>query len=329
MAEPVSEGPIAVPGSSYGTETHRPRRRTALGYALAFSAAVLWGTLGIFAVLIYRYSLDPVVLVTLRAGIAALALLIILCIADRSALHVELKDVPFFIAFGLFSVALNYVSYFEAIARTSATTAVVLLYTSPIFVAIAASFAFGERITAAKGIAFVVTLAGCLLVVGGYDSTRLVADPEGVALGIAAAVTYASYTILSKYSLAKYRSSTTVLYALAFGSLFLIIFSAPRLGQIASLPWRAWILVAAVALGPTLGSYALYVGALNYIEASHAGIVCMAEPVATGILAYVILGERMEGLQVVGAITVVLGVLILQLRPRNLSQSPNDRSTPA
>ncbi len=305
-----------------------PQCRPVVGYALALTAAVIWGTLGIFAVLIDRYDIDPVVLVTARGTIASLALLIILSFTNRSALHMDRKDVPFFIAFGLVGVALNYLSYFEAIARTSATTAVILLYTSPIFVTVAASLLFRERFTPAKGLSLAVALLGCFLVAGGYDPKRLVADPTGIAAGIAAAVTYGSYTILSKRSLSKYGSSTTVLYALVFGSLFLALFSAPRLDQLWGLPGQAWGLIVALALGPTLGAYALYVKALSHIEASHASIVCMAEPAATAILAYAILGERMEAPQIVGAVAVVIGVLILQLGSTASVKPQIRRSTP-
>lgn len=92
---------------------------------------------------------------------------------------------------------------------------------------------------------------------GGYNPGRLVANPMGVVAGIVAAVTYGSYTILSKRSLARYSSSTTVLYDLIFGSIFLTLIFMPRLNQLWSLPGPAWGLIVALALGPTLGAYAL------------------------------------------------------------------------
>ncbi len=223
------------------------------------------------------------------------------------------------------SATLNYLSYFEAIARTTATTAVVLLDTAPIFVTVAASLLFKERFTLSKGLSLAITLLGCFLVAGGYDPEQLVANPIGIAAGLIAAITYGSYTLLSKRSLAKYSSSTTVLYALVFGSLFLAIISVPRLSQLWGLPGRAWVLVVALALGPTLAAYALYVKALSHIEAGSASIVCMAEPAATAVLAYIILGERMETMQVVGAIAVIAGVLVLQLEPKAFAKSPPAR----
>ncbi len=46
----------------------------------------------------------------------------------------------------------------------------------------------------------------------------------------------------------------------------------------------------------------LYVKALAHIEAGHADTLCMAGPAVTAVLAYVVLGERMETMQIVGAI---------------------------
>ena len=187
---------------------------------------------------------------------------------------------------------------------------------------VAASILFQERFTRYKALSLVITLLGCFLVAGGYNPRQLVTNPMGVAAGLIAAITYGSYTILSKHSLARHSSSTTVLYALVFGSIFLTLISMPRLNQLWGLPGPAWGLIVALALGPTLGAYALYVKALSHIEASHASIMCMAEPAATTVLAYVILGERMETMQTVGAIAVIVGVLVLQIGPKSLVKPP-------
>ncbi|NLB74685.1 MAG: DMT family transporter [Firmicutes bacterium] len=62
--------------------------------------------------------------------------------------------------------------------------------------------------------------------------------------------------------------------------------------------------------------------ALSHVKAGHANIICMAEPAATAVLAYVVLGERMETMQIIGAIAVIVGVLILQLGPKALAKPP-------
>ncbi len=286
------------------------------GYAMAIAAGVIWGSLGIFAKFIYRYDVDPVVVVSLRASIAFLTLFAILLLADRSKLRIERGDVLFFVALGLVGVALNYVSYFEALKRTTATTAVILLYTSPVFVTLGAAAFFKEPLSRLKLAALTVTSIGCFLVAGGYDPKLLAMNPSGVLFGLAAAVTYGAYTLLSKQALRKYRSWTSVLYAFGFGGAFLLCFAAGRLNQVRDLPLQAWLLILGLAWGPTLVAYALYVQALHHIEASRAGVICMVEPASTAVLAFVILGERLGGWQLVGAALVLTGVSIVQVRAR-------------
>ncbi|MGE5593454.1 MAG: DMT family transporter [Betaproteobacteria bacterium] len=294
-------------------EIHRTQS-TYTGYGMAFAAAVIWGTLGIFAKFTYMYDVDPVVLVSLRSSIAFLSLLAVTAVGNPSRLRLERRDFWFFAVFGLVGVSLNYTLYFEALRRTTATTAVILLYTSPVYVTLGAAAFFGEHLTQAKVVALAVTFLGCFLVAGGYEPKSLALHPAGALFGLGAAVTYASYTLFSKQALRKYSSWTSVLYAFGFGSAFLLCFAGRRLREVAALSPSAWLLIIGLAWGPTLAAYALYVQALRYIEASHAGIVCMAEPAATALLAYAILGERMSPWQLVGAVLVLGGVSILQAR---------------
>ena len=304
------EAPVkAIPGR---------KPNPALGYGLAFAAAVIWGSLGIFAKLIYAYGVDPVVLVSLRSSLAFVALLISLFIASPSQLRIEVKDILFFAVFGFVGITLNHLSYFEALRRTSATTAVIILYTAPAFVALGAAVFYGEQLTKAKITALIMAFAGCFLVAGGYDRELISLNPTGVVLGLIAAITYASYTLLSKYALSKYSSWTTVLYAFGFGGFFIMCFAGRNLVQSRNFPPRVWLLVLCLVLGPTLASYVFYVLSLGYIDAADAGIICMAEPAATTLLAFVVLGETLAGWQLVGAALVLGGILLIQVRnPRN------------
>jgi drug/metabolite transporter (DMT)-like permease len=114
--------------------------------------------------------------------------------------------------------------------------------------------------------------------------------------------------------LPKYGSWTTVLYAFGFGTALLAVMSGPKLGQLATVPFQGWMLMLGLALGPTLLSYGLYVKSLEHIEASRATVVCMMEPVTASILGFLLLGERLAGWQLVGALLVLGGVGVLNLR---------------
>ena len=283
------------------------------GILMALTAAVVWGTLGVFAKAIYKYDLDPLVLVTMRAGIAFAALLVIMLFRSPGLLKVERRDIIDFAYIGVVGIALEYWVYFETLKRTSSSVASILLYTAPVFVTAGAAAFFGERITRRGLAALGVVLIGGFLVAGGLEARFFAQDRAGVLFGIASALTYAAYTLLSKRTLPKYGSWTTVLYAFGFGTVLLALASGPRLAQLMTVPFEGWMLMLGLALGPTLLSYGLYVKSLEYIEASRATVVCMMEPVTASILGFLLLGERLAGWQLVGALLVLGGVGVLNL----------------
>jgi len=284
------------------------------GNLMALTAAVVWGTLGVFAKAIYRYNIDPLVLVTMRAGIAFVVLLAIMLFRSPGLLKVERRDIIDFAYVGIIGIALEYWVYFETLKRTSSSVASILLYTAPVFVTAGAAAFFGEKITRRGLAALGVVLIGGFLVAGGLEARVLAQDRAGVLFGLAAALTYAAYTLLSKRTLPRYGSWTTVLYAFGFGTVLLALMSGPKLAQLAAVPLEGWVLMAGLALGPTLLSYGLYVMSLEHIEASRATVICMMEPVTASILGFLLLGERLAGWQLVGALLVLGGVGVLNVR---------------
>ena len=76
--------------------------------------------------------------------------------------------------------------------------------------------------------------------------------------------------------------------------------------------WRIWVAMALVGLIGTLLAHGLFVFALRTIRPSSAGIVSTAEPVFAGLIAFLILGDRLQPLQVMGAAVIVAGIIIVQ-----------------
>jgi DME family drug/metabolite transporter len=282
------------------------------GYGLAFLAAALWATLGLFGKFLYRYPVDPITVVTFRALIAWASLGCILIVFRPSWLHIARSDLPFFAAYGVVGVALNYTCYFLALKWTTVTTAVVLLYTYPALVVIGAALFLKESLSRFKLLALLMALIGCFLVAQGYDWSAIRLNIPGVAFSLGAAVTMASYSLLGKHSIKRYSGWTVVFYAIGFGAVALVLWQGPGLVSALSYPWQAWVLILGLSWGPTLLAYALFTLALNHIEAGRAGIAATLEPVLAAGLAYALLGERLDGPQWGGAVLILSAVLILQ-----------------
>jgi len=294
-----------------------------IGYLLAGMAGVLWSTMGVLGKIAFRYGIDPLSLVTLRAIIASSTLALIMAIVGRKAFKIRAQDVLFFALFGLVGVTFNYSSYFYAIKLTTVATAVILLYTYPAFVTILSYHLFGERIGIIKLIALILTFMGCALVVKVYNAEYLKLNYLGVIFGLIAGLTAAVYSILSKLALREYDSSTVVLYAFSFGALFLLALSLlTRRSQITlmpSFPPQVWLIILVIAWLPTLSGYFAYTTSLKYIEASKASIVSTIEPVSASILAYIFLKEVISGFQALGIALVLIGIMMIRLYPASSS----------
>ena len=68
-----------------------------------------------------------------------------------------------------------------------------------------------------------------------------------------------------------------------------------------------------LAAGPTLAGFGLYNVSLSYLPSSVVNLIVTLEPVFTASLAYILLGEIMSSMQIVGSLLILAGVVLLRL----------------
>jgi len=291
------------------------------GYALAAAAGCLWASLVVLGKLLVATGVDPVVLVGLRATTAFLLLAGVLALADRRLIRLRLADVPLFAAYGA-CLALNYALYFHAFKWTTGTVAVILMGTYPLFVALLAGLALGERLDPPKALALGLSLVGCFLVAQGYSREALLFNSRGVLSGLGAAVAFALHSVIAKKATTRYNSWTVALWGFGFAALFLLASRGAAVASAGTLPPAVWEGILVLALFPTLLAYAAYTRALACIEAGRASITSSIEPVMGAAAAWFFLGERLEALQWVGAAVVIGAVALLQVADLRRSAGP-------
>jgi len=76
--------------------------------------------------------------------------------------------------------------------------------------------------------------------------------------------------------------------------------------------WSGWLILATLAVGPTIAGFGLYTLSLRYLQASVAGLIASFEPVLTAIMAVVVLGEWLNGWQMFGSALILLAVILVQ-----------------
>lgn len=306
------------------TATAPEIKKPASGYAYILGAASMWGTIGIFfTYLHFTYGMSALAIGFLRAGIAAIFLVVGLAIWKREALKLSRDLVVLYALFGLFGIAFFYVLNTQAVILTNVATASVLLYTAPVFVTLFAWRLWNEPLTPRKIGAVVAAFIGCALVARAYDPSALQLNGIGVLVAAASGFTYALFTIFSKYLSTRASPWTTVTYSLVFGTLFLLPLQfldlpglgAPGYDALQREP-LAWLALLGLCIGPTLGSYALFNAGLRTTPASVASVIATIEPIVAAIAGFVVFHQLLEPLQLVGAAIIIGAALVLTLQRR-------------
>ncbi len=101
-----------------------------------------------------------------------------------------------------------------------------------------------------------------------------------------------------------------VAYAFAFAALALLPLQALT-PQPSAVPLTGWLWFAALIGLATILPFSLYAAGLRRLPAGAAGILSMSEVLFVSLYAYVLLGERLAPLQVLGAGLVIAGAASL------------------
>ena len=98
-------------------------------------ACVLWGTSGIFVHYLAPYGVTSLQMTFIRAIVAFICMGVYVLITDRRVIKINMREIFLFMGSGL-SFFLTATCYCHSMQLTSISTAVVLMYTAPIFVMI-------------------------------------------------------------------------------------------------------------------------------------------------------------------------------------------------
>lgn len=288
------------------------------GIILAVVAATFWSTTSVIVDrLLTFYRVTPVDISFWRLLAAAAALAAFIAATRPDAFRISRRELPWYAALGLVGVAGLNVLWSASVQVNKAAVGAVLVFSAPVFVAIAGRILFREALTAIQGGAIVANLCGCALVAGAYDPAVLARNPAGLAIGLASSLPFAAYSILSKgVALQDRRGTLTVLfYSFLFAAAGLLAWGllaegaallAPRLDL------AGWLLLIGLALGPTLIGYGLFTASLAYLPSAQATLVTTLEPPLAAILALLFMNRTMNGIQWLGTSLIVAGMIAMQ-----------------
>lgn len=282
-------------------------------------AGALWGTIGLFADGLTRMGLTTTARAFSRLFFAAVLLIpIILALRGPKAFRISRRHLFFCVLLGVITQGIFNFAYMSSIEELGAATAVVLLYTSPLYVAVLSVILFSEKITRRKAIAIGINLAGCFLTVTGgvldFSSLSL----YGILMGLLAGFTYALQPIFSKLAGDDNDPLTQAFYTFLFAAVSLFIVSHPAHEIAAHFSLRLLVLMLAAAFVTSALAQSLYYAGLKRItEPSRAPVMASVENVTAGICGYLLLGEDVKVLKIIGIGIVIFSIFIMNAGTRN------------
>ena len=288
-----------------------------LGVLAVVAAASLWGTLGLFAKILYAQGVSFESLVAVRASVGWIAvMLFVLATGKARSLRVSGGDLAFLVPLGLVGIGFFYLLYFYTVGESTVGTAAILLYSSPAFVVVLARLFLGEALNAAKALALLLTGGGIFLVAGAYAPANLQVSPTVLLAGLLSGLTYGLYSIFGRPVAGRLAPSVILSYALFFGGSLLVVAALPTLGTLSGLPAGSYALLFMLAVVHTTLGFALYTFGLGRLGAGRAAIVATVEPVVAGALGVALLAEELTLPKVVGTVLVIAGAVLAQVKRR-------------
>jgi drug/metabolite transporter (DMT)-like permease len=282
------------------------------GAVFCLSSASAFGAMGVLGRLAYDDGATVGTLLAARFVLAAALFWALVLAAGRGGEIRALRgrDVVIALTLGACGYACQAGGYFAALERIDASMVALLIYTFPTIVVIAAVALGRERMDPRRLAALGLGSGGLVLVLAGAGAGAL--DPLGTALALGAAVVYSAYILVSEGVAGRIRPSVLAALVCSGAAISLTAGSA-LLGELqpGNVSAAGWGWLACLAAVSTVAAISLFFAGLRRVGPASASILSTVEPVVTVLLAYLVFGEVLEVVQLLGGALVLGAVVVL------------------
>ena len=298
---------------------NQPQQPLIFVYVALLLAAFFWGS-SFPATKIVLQGFTPVAYVFLRFVGASLIFGVLMLRRFRrlpKKVHIKLVLMAFF------QPTLYFLFESAGLQFTSASSASMIIAGIPGVVALLAGFFLKERLSLRQWAGVLLSIGGVVLLAG-FDDNPTYAGSSllGNGLVILAALSAAMYMIVARHLSANLSAIELTFYQVFYGMLLLAPVFLFRISEVSweQLSPPAIGALVFLILGATLVAFLAYNYALTRIDASRAAVFLNGVPLASIMVAWIVLGERLGLLQIAGGIIVISGVTLTNWRARTASR---------
>lgn len=285
--------------------------------AFVLAGAVLLASKGIFAKFLYARGVSVETLVAVRSvaafpGFIAIALVRGGLTPLRSAPPVALAKAALA---GIICYYMGAGLNFYALSLIDASVERALLFAYPAMLVLYLWIARGRRPGWPTGIATLATYAGIALTVGALRPSVLDANLVGALLVLICSATIAYYFLTTADVMKHVGSAQMTVVAMGAAAFAYALHYEVRVGwQNLSIDAESWFWLLGLTVFATVLPLYFVAEGVRRIGPERAAIASTVGPVATTLMAFALLGERLSPDQLVGIFLIVVGILVVELR---------------
>jgi drug/metabolite transporter (DMT)-like permease len=250
------------------------------------------------------------------------------------------KQIALAVVSGIF-LALHFATWISSLAYTTVASSVVLVDTSPLWVALLAPLLLKEKIGKMVLFGLVISLAGgffiglsdvCQFSRVGITCPSLPSIMDGKffmgdGLALMGALFASGYLLIGrdlrpKMTLVSY---TFMVYGIA--ALVLICIAGFAHLQLFGYPAITYVWFLALAIIPQLIGHSTFNWALRYLSAAFVSITVLGESIGSTVLAFFILGEIPPAIKIIGGVLILVGIVVASRveQPLKIVEASPDR----
>ncbi len=222
-------------------------------------------------------------------------------------------------------LALHFATWIASLEYTSVLVSVVLVSTSPLWVALLEWVFLRARLRPLVIAGLVVAILGGVFIGLAGGSTMTGSDPTlGGALALTGAVAIALYLVIGRKLRARLPLLPYIWLVYGCAAVALLLAVAVTGTSVTGYSTQSYVWILLLALLPQLIGHSSLNYALRYLSATFVSIVTQMEPVGSALLAFVVFREQPAPLQIAGSAAILAGILLATFGQKQVGEAAPD-----
>ena len=257
-------------------------------------------------------SFNPITVVTLRIGLATALLGLYGWVAGRLQ-KPRKQDIWLFLLGGAFQPFSYFMCETYGLSMTSATVTSVVMAMIPLFAPLVAWVLLRERVTWMNMAGIVVSMVGVMMLV--VEKGDVNVSVEGLLVLMGAVMSAAMYSTILRKIPSEYTNVSIVFWVHASSLIFFIptflMLDLKNWGAQPVLPMSV-VSIVVLAVFASVVSFVLFCYVVRRIGVTRANAFCNVMPAITALAVWMIYGEAIPMVKLIGIVVVIVGLFVSQ-----------------